>query len=48
MTSTNKVVLTGCGNMGRAMLQGWLAEEITDASPHAFPPRTLERASHKK
>ena len=28
MTSTNKVVLTGCGNMGRAMLQGWLAEEI--------------------
>ncbi len=28
MTSTNKVILAGCGNMGRAMLQGWLADGI--------------------
>lgn len=31
MSSNNRVVLVGCGNMGFAMLQGWLASEMLDA-----------------
>lgn len=31
MPKNNTVVLVGCGNMGFAMLQGWLASEILDS-----------------
>jgi len=31
MPKNNRVVLVGCGNMGFAMLQGWLASEMLDA-----------------
>lgn len=31
MPKNNAVVLVGCGNMGFAMLQGWLASEMLDA-----------------
>jgi pyrroline-5-carboxylate reductase len=31
MSANNRVVLVGCGNMGFAMLQGWLASETLEA-----------------